>query len=117
MIHCPIEATIFYRHHRSEIEELAQAIKPMGEHIRAIGSETDCRHLDAIIGCRHFRARDVAKVKSMLLRAAKHARGHLGEYFPAMQDGLIAQAEALEDAVEQYAKRFRTLRAETVPVS
>ena len=89
----------------------------MGEHIRAVGSETARERLSAIVCLRHFRARDVNVVKSMLLRAAKHARGHMSEYFPTMQDGLIAQAETLEDAAEQYAKRFRVLRAETVPVS
>lgn len=117
MIHCPIEATIFYRHTIGEILELARAIEPMREHIRAIGSDADQRRLSAIISCQHFRAKDVARVKSMLLCAAKHARGHLSEYFPSMQDGLIGQAEALEDAAEQYATRFRALRSETVPVN
>lgn len=40
----------------------------------------------------------------------------MSEYFPSMHDGIITQAEALEDAVERYAKCFKALASETVPV-
>ena len=117
MIHSPIQATIFYSHSQGEVDELAQAIQPMMDHIRAVGSDAERQRLRAILLCNEFRRRDVVAVKNMLLRAAKHARNHLSEYFPTMQEAVIAQAEALEDATEHYHKRFKALQVATIPVN
>ena len=115
MIISPIQATIFYTHTEEEVDELAQAIKPLFEHIRAVGSDVERAKLRAILQGNHFRRRDVTSVTNMLSRAAKHARGHLDEYF--WQDAIIAQTEVLEDAIGHYRERFKALQAETIPVN
>lgn len=117
MVHSPIEATVFYSHTEEEILELAEAIRPIFDHIRAVGSDVERARLRTILSCNHFRAHDVGIVIGLLLRAAKHARNHLAEYFPSMQEAIIAQAENLEDAVQRYSKRFVALQNETIPAN
>lgn len=117
MVNLSIEATIFYRYSPSEVVRLAKAIEPLGENIRAVGSDVERQRLRAILQSNYFRRSDVTTVKNMLVRAAKHARGHMHEYFPQMRAGLIAQAETLEDAVREFHARFVSLASETIPVN
>jgi hypothetical protein len=112
-----IEAIIHYRHNQAEVSELARAVEPLLDHIQAVGSVSEREALARITGCDYFEQGDVRKVRDMLLRAAKHARNHLGDYFAIVQESVITQAEHLEDAALRYHRRFKQLQANTIPVS
>ena len=56
-------------------------------------------------------------MRTILLRAAKHARAHLDDYFPLMRDQIIADAEVLEQAVEEYWEQFQALQAQSTPTT
>jgi hypothetical protein len=116
MISTNMESIIHYRHEPDEMADLALAVEPMMTHIKAVGSYQDRGALKAILGGEFFRAGTVSRVKSMLIRAVKHARANLHEVFPIMQQEVLLQAQALEDATVRYGRRFATLRDETLPV-
>jgi hypothetical protein len=54
-------------------------------------------------------------MRKALLRAAKHARAHLDDYFPMMRQDIIANAEALEEATKSHWQSFAKQQAEAVP--
>jgi hypothetical protein len=116
MITTTMDSIIHYRHSPDEVAELAAAIEPMLTHIKAVGGYHARAAMKAILSGEFFRAKDAANVKSMLLRAVKHARAHLHEVFPVFQQEVLVQAQALEDAAVRYSRRFQMLRDETLPV-
>jgi hypothetical protein len=109
-----IDAHIFYRHAPEEIAALRRAIAPLADHIKGVGGLSSCT---PVMECRYFRFTQAAGLRTILLRAAKHARAHLDEYFPAMREDIIAQAEVLEQAVEDYWETFQRLQADSVPTT
>jgi len=112
-----IEATIFYKHEPWEIQALSAATAPMAEHIRAVGLSFERNKTRAILNGEYFRAKDAALMRTMLLRAANHARYHLDDYFPLMRDGIIASTEQLEEAVREYWYEFQRLQNEAIPTN
>jgi len=52
---------------------------------------------------------------TILLRAARHARAHLDDYFPMMREEIIRSAEELEEAVRAYWQVFQKAHHEVVP--
>lgn len=109
-----IDAHVFYRHRPEEVAGLRKAIIPLADHIKAVGGLSSAA---PVIDGRYFRYRQAEGLCTILLRAAKHARSHLSEYFPAMREGIIANAEILEQAVAEYWQAFERLQADSVPTT
>lgn len=110
-----IDATVFYKHDPAEIRALSEATIPLAEHIRAAGAHFERQATRRIIGGEYFRAGHAATMRTMLLRACKHARTHLTDYFPLMREGIIADVERLEEATEAYWIKFQQLASQSVP--
>lgn len=110
-----IEATIFYRHQPQEVRALGAATIPLAEHVRAVADGFERHRIKAICGGQYFREKEALHMRNVLLRAAKHARAHLDDYFPMMRDEIIANAERLEEAVAHYWVNFKTLQSATIP--
>lgn len=110
-----IEAKVFYRHSPEEVRALDAAIQPLADHLRAACYQGHRVKISRILGGNYFRASDAAMMHKELLRAAKHARAHLDDYFPMMRQGIIANAEALESATDSYWKSFRRHQTEIIP--
>jgi hypothetical protein len=111
-----MDAVIHYRHAPEEIVDLELAIAPLMDSIRRVATKYQRASLKRILGCEFFRAREAATMRNMLIRAVKYSRASLNEYFPLMQQDVLLQAQALEDAVNAYWTNFRYLREEILPV-
>ena len=109
-----IEVTIFYRHLPEEVRALRRATVPMADHIRAVSSN-NINQFKMILECRYFRTGDARAMCTILLRAARHARAHLDDYFPMMREEIIRSAEELEEAVRAYWQVFQKAHHEVVP--
>jgi hypothetical protein len=110
-----MESVIHYRHSAEEVVELELAVIPLMDSVKRV-STWQCRaSLKRILGCEFFRAREAVAVRNMLLRAVKHARATMHEIFPLMQQEVLIQAQALEDATKRYWVNFDRLREETLP--
>ncbi len=107
-----IEATIFYRHSPEEVRALSAATIPMAEHIHTVAPGWPYKR---ILNGEYFRAKQAATMRTIFLRAAKHARAHLDDYFPMMRKEIIADAERLEEAVRAYWFAFQKAHGEVVP--
>jgi ABC-type molybdate transport system ATPase subunit len=116
MVASNMESIIHYRHSLDEVAELAEACGPMMGSIKVVATGYNRQSLKRIVGCEFFRAREASAVKSMLLRAVKHARATLHEIFPLMQQDVLIKAQNLEDAANRYWANFQRLRQETLPV-
>jgi hypothetical protein len=115
MVISTIEAIIHFRHAPEEVAELNQAIIPMADHIRAVSSSEQRKTMKIILGGEYFRARQATRMVTMLLNAAKHAKAHLGDYFPLMHAGILDNVLALEEAALNYRADFTILKSETLP--
>jgi hypothetical protein len=111
----PIDATVFYKHSPEEVAALNAATIPMADHIKAVALSFERSKTKAILAGEYFRAKDAALMRTMLLRAANHARYHLDEFFPMMRNEVITSAEELEEAVLAYWQEFRRLQNEAIP--
>jgi Tfp pilus assembly protein PilF len=112
-----IESTIFYRHTQEEVQRLSSAIIPLAEHIGAVAHRDERSKLKAILGCEYFRVRDARTMRTLLLRAAKHARAHLDDYFPMMRTEIMTSVEQLEEATEAYYRAFVFAQREAIPTN
>jgi hypothetical protein len=110
-----IEATIFYRHTAEEVRALNEATITMADHIRAVSDGFERGAIKLVLGGGYFREFQAGKMCAALRRAAKYARSHLDEYFPLMRNQIIADAEALEEAVAAYRNEFERLENEAIP--
>lgn len=115
MIISEMESVIHFRHSPEEVSRLNEAIGPMMSSIRVVARGYDRLSLKRILGGEFFRAHEAASVRNMLLRAVKHSRATLNEYFPLMQQDVLTNAQALEDAVAVYWLQFQYLREEILP--
>jgi uncharacterized protein (DUF885 family) len=115
MVTSTIEAHIHFRHTLEEVAELNQAIIPMADHIHAVSSSEQRKAMKSILGGQYFRARQATRMVTMLLNAAKHAKAHLGDYFPLMHAEILDNALALEEAALNYRADFAVLKNETLP--
>jgi glutathione S-transferase len=116
MIASHTEATVFYSHSAQEVHELAQAMIPLGPHIKAVSSHLERQRSRHILAGDHFLLGDARSMCAMLRRAAKHARANLSDYFPYLRSEILKQADSLEIAVDQYWRAFKSAQAEAVPV-
>jgi hypothetical protein len=110
-----VDSHVFYRHIVAEVEVLRKAVEPFHDNILAVSRANERRQMKHVLGGDYFRRRDAIAMKNMLLRAAKHVRANLGDYFPVMRAQLLIDAQALEDAVVAYWANFSNLAHETVP--
>jgi hypothetical protein len=115
MISTSIEAHIHYRHTPEETISLERAIIPMADHLKAVASPQLRSKIRAILHGEYFRSRDASAMYNALLRASKHAKANLIEYFPGMRGEILINAQALENAAEYYWQAFRDARAATTP--
>jgi hypothetical protein len=108
-----IQATIFYRHSPEEVRALEAATIPMVDHIRAVcGNLVEMRQ---IFGGKYFRYGQARATCTILLRATRHARAHLDDYFPMMREQIIADTEKLEEAVKTYWHQFEKAHNQLAP--
>jgi hypothetical protein len=110
-----IDATVFYKHDPAEIAALSQATIPLADQIRDSSAHFERQSTRRILKGEYFRAGDAALMHRMLLRACKHARSHLTDYFPLMREGIIADVERLEEATKAYWNTFQKLASQSVP--
>jgi hypothetical protein len=110
-----IHAHILFQHSSNEVAGLNEAIAPMMDNVRAVSTQAQRAKMRAILAGEYFRAMHARAMISMLLRAVKHARAHLGEIFPTMRDFVLTDAQALEDAVTNYRVTFEALKERTLP--
>lgn len=115
MIRTDIKAIIYYQHSEEEVAELSRAIVPLAENIKAVATQGERHRMRQLLACDTFRYRDAVIVKNMLLRAAKHARANLSNYFPMMHQEILAAAENLEESVKHYWASFTAEERAIIP--
>jgi hypothetical protein len=115
MIKQAIEAHVFYKHDPRETQALRAAVIPMAAHIKAVSQGHDRSKMREILEGEYFRVKDADRMRCVLLRATRHARAHLVEYFPIVRSEIMTNAEELEQAVEDYWEEFKQMVNETVP--
>ena len=115
MVISTMDAVIHYRHSPEEIIDLEIATIPMMDSIKRVSTGYARQSLKRILGCEFFRAREATNVRNMLIRAVKHSRATLDEFFPMMRQDTLVQAQELEDATNRYWVNFTRLREETLP--
>jgi len=112
-----IESTIFYRHTPEEVQRLSSAIIPLAEHIGAVAQANERSKLKAILDCGYFRMRDARAMRNLLLRAAKHTRAHLDDYFPMMRAEVMISVELLEETTLAYYRAFVFAQRQAIPTN
>lgn len=110
-----VDATIHFKHSPEEVAALNKAIEPLLDNIRAVSTPNERGNMRRILNCNFFRRRDALAMHKMLIRACKHSRANLADYFPMMRPSVLEQAQALEDAVQSYWTQFTLDLAETEP--
>jgi hypothetical protein len=115
MISTSIEAHIFYQHTAEETAELERAIIPMAEHLKAVASPQLRSRIRQILKGEHFRFREARAMHEALLRATKHAKANLSEFFPTMRSEVLINAKILEDAANSYWLAFQEAQAASLP--
>jgi hypothetical protein len=115
MISTSIDAHIHYRHSPEEVADLERAIIPMAENLKAVANPQLRSRIRAILRGEYFRTKEARAMYHSLLRASKHARANLAEYFPTMRSEILINAQLLEDAANAYWEAFRAAQAITTP--
>lgn len=101
-----IEAHVHYRHTEAEVAALAKAIIPLHDNIIAVSTGNQRGQMTRILRGQYFRRRDARMMKELLLRAVKHAKQNLQDYFPSMHPMILQNTQDLEDAVTAYWTQF-----------
>jgi hypothetical protein len=115
MVKSVIQATIFYQHDPAEVAGLSAAIIPMADHIKAVANSGERAIMKRILLGGYFRFREAKKMQTLLMRASRHARANLSDYFPLMREGIMEAAERLEVAVEIYWSELTHMVDEVLP--
>lgn len=115
MISTSIESHIHYRHSSEETAALQHAIIPMAEHVKAVASPQFRGRIRKILEGEYFRYHEARAMRTVLLRAAKHAKANLSEFFPAMRPEVLIYAQRLENAANAYWDAFREAQATATP--
>ena len=110
MVKATIQAHVFYKHDDpDEVEDLNAAIIPMADHIKAVANGFDRGKMKQILGGEYFRLKEADRMRCVLLRATRHARANLVDYFPYMRESIMANAERLEVAIDAYWTELRQM--------
>jgi len=115
MVLAQMDAVVHFRHAPEEVIDLELATVPMMDSIKRVSTWQTRASMKRILGCEFFRVHEARTVKNMLLRAVKYSRANLHEIFPLMQEDVLIQAQALEDAIKRYWIKFERLREEILP--
>ena len=115
MVKTTIDAHIFYKHDPREVAGLSAAMIPLAEHIKAVANGFERGKIKQILGGEYFRLKEADKMRCLLLRATRHARANLGDYFPMMREGIMDSAERLEVAVQIYWDELKHMVEEVLP--
>jgi len=115
MVQTKINAVIFYRHDPDEVAGLNAAMIPMAEHLRAVYTGGDKAMIKRILGGEYFRFKEAKRMRMLLMRASRHARANLSDYFPMMRESVIDGAERLEVAIDIYWYEFRHMVDQVLP--
>lgn len=115
MVKSVIKAVVFYKHAPSETASLNAAMIPLADHIKAVATGSDRAKMRQILGCEYFRLKEADRMRCLLLRATRHARANLADYFPMMRQGIMGDAEELEQAVETYWNELTHMVDEVLP--
>ena len=63
----------------------------------------------------YFRFKEAKKMRTLLMRASRHARANLSDYFPLMREGIMDGAERLEVALDIYWDELTRMVDEVLP--
>jgi hypothetical protein len=110
-----VDAHVYYKHAAKEVEALSDAVIPLWDHVKAVSGSWDRAKMKGIMTGDYFRVREADRMRCLLLRATRHARAHLSEYFPTMREVIMADATRLEEAVDNYWNDFRHRIDEVAP--
>lgn len=115
MITKAVDALVYYKHAPKEVAALNAAVIPMWDHVKAVSGGFDRGRMKGIMTGDYFRIKEADRMRCLLLRATRHARAHLSEYFPAMREEIMADATRLEEAVDKYWHELSHLINEVAP--
>lgn len=101
-----VDAHVHFKHSEDEVAALNKAIVPLHDNILAVSSPNERGNMRRILNCNYFRRRDAQAMHRMLIRAVKHSRANLQDYFPMMRGTILEQAQELEDAASAYWVQF-----------
>ena len=110
-----IKATVFYKHDPNETAGISQALVPLADHLKAVYTGGDKAMVKRILGGEYFRFREAKRMRTLFMRASRHARANLAEYFPLMREGIMEGAERLEVATEIYWDELTHMVDEVLP--
>jgi hypothetical protein len=115
MIQTKIDAHIFYKHSPEEVSGLSAAMIPMADHIKAVAVGPDRAKMKNILGGGYFRLKEAQRMHLVLLRATRHARANLADYFPYMRQTIMENAERLEVATDFYWEELKHMVDQVLP--
>jgi hypothetical protein len=115
MLKISVDAHIFYRHDASETAGLNAAMIPMADHIKAVAVGGDRAKMKQILGGEYFRLKEAERMHLVLLRATRHARANLGDYFPYMRQTIMENAERLELVTDLYWSELKHMVDQVLP--
>jgi hypothetical protein len=88
----------------------------MAEHVRAVTSPQFYSRIRKILKGEYFRYRDARAMHAVLLRATKHAKANLSDFFPTMRAEVLINTQLLENAANAYWDAFREAQATATPM-
>ena len=115
MLQTTIQAHVFYKHDPAEVAGLSAAIIPMADHIRAVATSGDRANMKKILSGGYFRFREAKKMRTLLMRASRHARASLSDYFPMLRESIMEGAERLEVSIDIYWDELTRMVDEVLP--
>lgn len=115
MVQTKIDAHVFYKHAAGEVAGLSAAMIPLGDHIKAVASGSERAKIHQILTGGYFRLKEADRMRCLLLRATRHARANLSDYFPMMRESIMDGAEQLEEAVAHYWRELKHIVDEVLP--
>lgn len=107
MLTTSIQAVVFYKHDPDEVAGLTAALIPMADHLACVSTALERKSIRHILEGRYFRYHEAQRMRTLLLRATRHARANLSDYFPLMREGIMGSAERLEVAADLHWDAFK----------
>lgn len=115
MLKTSVDAHIFYKHDPEEVSALSSAMIPMADHIKAVAVGPDRAKIKNILTGGYFRLKEAERMRLVLIRATRHARANLADYFPYMREEIMASAERLETAIDSYWDELKHMVNQVLP--
>jgi hypothetical protein len=115
MIQQTVDSHIHYKHSPLEVARLAKAVVPLRDSILAVSAPWERAKVRMILRGDYFRRSDALHMKNMLLRAVKHSRANLADYFVVMRQQILKDSQELEDSAKEYWREFSKESAQRIP--